>query len=158
MDVLLVLLPVFAGVPGSETLFAICSLVVLLSVVLHGGSLGLIGRDWNGLGQGTRGSISPSGGMTPPDGAIEVAADGEGPRPAQTPEAEPVPVGAGVPLAVLARPQVETDGHHSELGIHEDPHRHFADGSAPAEAGRITLDEISRLKAAGEQVATYLKS
>jgi sodium/hydrogen antiporter len=35
-SLLLVLLPVFAGVPGSERLFAITSLVVLLSVALHG--------------------------------------------------------------------------------------------------------------------------
>jgi hypothetical protein len=35
---LLILLPVFAGLPGSEQLFAICSLVVLVSIVLHGGS------------------------------------------------------------------------------------------------------------------------
>lgn len=41
---LLVLLPVFAGIPGSERLFALCSLVVLLSVVVHGGSLMLLGR------------------------------------------------------------------------------------------------------------------
>ncbi|MCI0389907.1 MAG: cation:proton antiporter [Acidobacteria bacterium] len=37
-SLLLVLLPVFAGLPGSRHLFAICSLVVLVSVVLHGGS------------------------------------------------------------------------------------------------------------------------
>ncbi|HEU0177476.1 MAG TPA: cation:proton antiporter [Blastocatellia bacterium] len=37
-SLLLVLLPVFAGLPGGEHLFAICSLVVLVSVVLHGGS------------------------------------------------------------------------------------------------------------------------
>jgi hypothetical protein len=37
-SLLLVLLPVFAGLPGSEQLFAICSLVVLVSVVLHGGA------------------------------------------------------------------------------------------------------------------------
>jgi sodium/hydrogen antiporter len=43
-SLLLVLLPVFAGVPGSARLFAICSLVVLLSVLLHGGSLMLLGR------------------------------------------------------------------------------------------------------------------
>ena len=39
---LLVLLPVFAGIPGSEQLFTICCLVVLLSVVLHGSAIGLI--------------------------------------------------------------------------------------------------------------------
>jgi NhaP-type Na+/H+ or K+/H+ antiporter len=38
-SLLLVLLPVFAGVPGSDRLFAITCLVVLLSVVLHGGGI-----------------------------------------------------------------------------------------------------------------------
>ncbi|HYJ87683.1 MAG TPA: cation:proton antiporter [Pyrinomonadaceae bacterium] len=37
-SLLLVLLPIFAGLPGSEQLFPICCLVVLMSVVLHGGS------------------------------------------------------------------------------------------------------------------------
>ena len=37
-SLLLVLLPIFAGLPGSEQLLPICCLVVLLSVVLHGGS------------------------------------------------------------------------------------------------------------------------
>ncbi len=37
-SLLLVLLAVFAGMPGSDRLFAICSLIVLLSVVLHGAS------------------------------------------------------------------------------------------------------------------------
>ena len=43
-SLLLVLLPVFAGLPGSDRLFAICSLVVLLSVVIHGGSPMLLAR------------------------------------------------------------------------------------------------------------------
>ena len=38
-SLLLVLVPVFAGVPGSEQLFTITCLVVLLSVVLHGGGI-----------------------------------------------------------------------------------------------------------------------
>ena len=43
-SLLLVLLPVFAGVPGSDRLFAITCLVVLLSVVVHGeGSRGFWG-------------------------------------------------------------------------------------------------------------------
>lgn len=41
---LLVLLPVFAGVPGSGRLFSICCLVVVMSVILHGGSLMLVGK------------------------------------------------------------------------------------------------------------------
>ncbi|HKT58803.1 MAG TPA: cation:proton antiporter [Gemmatimonadales bacterium] len=40
-SLLLVLLPVFAGVPGSEQLFTITCLVVLLSVVIHGGGMAL---------------------------------------------------------------------------------------------------------------------
>lgn len=43
-SLLLILLPVFAGLPGSKQLFALCCLVVLLSVTLHGGSLMLLGR------------------------------------------------------------------------------------------------------------------
>ena len=38
-SLLLVLLPVFAGIAGSERLFAITCLVVLISVVLHGGGI-----------------------------------------------------------------------------------------------------------------------
>jgi NhaP-type Na+/H+ or K+/H+ antiporter len=43
-SLLLILLPVFAGVPGSDRLFAVCSLVVLVSVVVHGGSPMLLAR------------------------------------------------------------------------------------------------------------------
>ncbi|HSO73472.1 MAG TPA: cation:proton antiporter, partial [Blastocatellia bacterium] len=43
-SLLLVLLPVFAGLPGSGELFSICSLAVLVSVVLHGGSPMLLAR------------------------------------------------------------------------------------------------------------------
>jgi NhaP-type Na+/H+ or K+/H+ antiporter len=42
-SLLLVLLPVFAGLDATR-LFSICSLVVLLSVLIHGGSLMLLGR------------------------------------------------------------------------------------------------------------------
>jgi NhaP-type Na+/H+ or K+/H+ antiporter len=45
---LLVLLPVFANVPGCEQLFAIASLVVLLSVVVHGGGIALLLRHRTG--------------------------------------------------------------------------------------------------------------
>jgi sodium/hydrogen antiporter len=43
-SLLLVLLPVFVELPGSERLFAITSFVVVLSVVLHGGGMGLFVR------------------------------------------------------------------------------------------------------------------
>jgi sodium/hydrogen antiporter len=65
-SLLLVLLPVFAALPGSERLFAICCLVVLLSVVVHGGSPVLLGR------RARRGT--PHEGMRPPEGMTEQAA------------------------------------------------------------------------------------
>jgi len=43
-SLLLTLLPVFAGVPGAERLFSITCLVVLSSVVLHGGAITLFLR------------------------------------------------------------------------------------------------------------------
>lgn len=43
-SLLLVLLPVFAGLPGATELFQLCSLVVLASVVVHGGSLIVLRR------------------------------------------------------------------------------------------------------------------
>jgi NhaP-type Na+/H+ or K+/H+ antiporter len=43
-SLLLILIPVFAGVPGSERLFVLCCLIVLLSVLLHGSSLMALGR------------------------------------------------------------------------------------------------------------------
>jgi len=43
-SLLLVLLAVFAGVPGSDRLFSVCSLVVLISIVLHGASPLLLSR------------------------------------------------------------------------------------------------------------------
>jgi NhaP-type Na+/H+ or K+/H+ antiporter len=41
---LFMLLPVFAGVPGSESLFTIACLVTLLSVILHGGGMAIFLR------------------------------------------------------------------------------------------------------------------
>jgi sodium/hydrogen antiporter len=43
-SLLLILFPVFAGVAGADRLFAVCSLIVLLSVVIHGTSPMLLAR------------------------------------------------------------------------------------------------------------------
>jgi sodium/hydrogen antiporter len=51
-SLLLVLLPVFAGIPGAERLFEITCLVVLLSVVVHGGGIALYLRRHGGAGAG----------------------------------------------------------------------------------------------------------
>jgi NhaP-type Na+/H+ or K+/H+ antiporter len=62
-SLLLVLLPVFAGLPGSDRLFAICCLVVLLSVVVHGASPMFLGR-----GTHRRGPVE---GTQPPPERVE---------------------------------------------------------------------------------------
>ena len=71
---LLVLLPVFAGIPGSERLFAIASLVVLLSVVLHGGGIALFMR------RGSGGAAAPAL-VRPRVGAAAAPADEGAPEP-----------------------------------------------------------------------------
>lgn len=43
-SLLLILLPIFAGVPGSDSLFRICALIVLISVVVHGSTPILFAR------------------------------------------------------------------------------------------------------------------
>jgi NhaP-type Na+/H+ or K+/H+ antiporter len=43
-SLLLILLAVFAGMPGADRLFAVCSLIVLISIVLHGASPMLLAR------------------------------------------------------------------------------------------------------------------
>jgi NhaP-type Na+/H+ or K+/H+ antiporter len=78
-SLLLVLLPVFAGLPGSEQLFAICCLVVLLSVVVHGGSPMLLGRSARrrltaeGIQPASTGPHQP---LTPTLAAADLAGDG----------------------------------------------------------------------------------
>jgi NhaP-type Na+/H+ and K+/H+ antiporter len=43
-SLLLVALPVFAGVPGSDQLLHLCSIVVIASILVHGGSLVVLAR------------------------------------------------------------------------------------------------------------------
>jgi sodium/hydrogen antiporter len=83
-SLLLVLLPVFAGIPGAERLFAITCLVVLLSVVLHGGGIALYLR---------RGPIRKSGAAAAPSAAPTAApaAAAAAPASAVTPRT-PLPV------------------------------------------------------------------
>jgi NhaP-type Na+/H+ or K+/H+ antiporter len=62
-SLLLILLPVFAGTPDSERLFAITSLVVLLSVFLHGAGIALFLRQ-------DAGPVPAAGTAAPPAQAV----------------------------------------------------------------------------------------
>jgi NhaP-type Na+/H+ or K+/H+ antiporter len=72
-SLLLVLLPVFAGIPGSTRIFEVCSFIVILSVVIHGGSPMLLAR------------IAKKQG----NGSIEVTADEADVEPEEPPEVRP---------------------------------------------------------------------
>ena len=61
-SLLLVLLAVFAGAPGAGQLFQSCCLVVLFSVVLHGGSLALAAWRTGGAAAGAGQAVRPPDG------------------------------------------------------------------------------------------------
>lgn len=83
-SLLLVLVPVFAGAPGSQYLFQLACFVVLFSVVLHGGSLMFLGRDRRPEAFGApaaapepvaidRGGVVPADGAAPSGGDVRIA-------------------------------------------------------------------------------------
>jgi NhaP-type Na+/H+ and K+/H+ antiporter len=67
-SLLLALLPVFAGIPNAEQIFTITSVVVLLSVVVHGGGTAIFLRS-----SGLLGSPGPAGVLAPLNRAAAVA-------------------------------------------------------------------------------------
>ncbi|MEJ7810229.1 MAG: cation:proton antiporter [Gemmatimonadaceae bacterium] len=123
---LLVLLPVFAGVPGSERLFTVSSLVVLLSVVLHGGGIAIYVRRREAEARAAR---------TPVISAI--AANG-----AAATSATVVSAGAtlGAPSVGRALPVADLGPRASEGA---------ADGWVPE---KITVDELRQLWSEGASV------
>jgi len=82
-SLLLVLLPVFAGIPGADRLFEITCLVVLFSVVVHGGGIALYLRRHGGAAMG-----APAPGASPAP-ATSARDPGSGPR-AREPATEAV--------------------------------------------------------------------
>jgi NhaP-type Na+/H+ or K+/H+ antiporter len=71
-SLLLVLLPVFAGMPGSVHLFQITSLVVLLSVLLHGTAIALFLRKDVGPGEKLETDAGPPAKSAPAPEAVMV--------------------------------------------------------------------------------------
>jgi sodium/hydrogen antiporter len=86
-SLLLVLLPVFAGVPGAEYLFVVTCFVVLISVVVHGGGIALYLQRIGGAASGA--AAPPSGEPAPRPTERPAAIQARPPRPA--PAGEMVP-------------------------------------------------------------------
>ena len=125
---LLVLLPVFEGVQGSAGLFAICSLVVLMSVLLHGGSLFLLG--------GKRKRGTPVVGKGQADDGPPTRQEGDGGQAASIAKPETLPTALPLTLEPLAPPTSQR-----------------ADGNgSPFVDVRISIAELRRLQALGQRV------
>jgi sodium/hydrogen antiporter len=139
-SLLLVLLPVFAGLPGGEQLFAICSLVVLVSVVLHGGAPMLLAqaarsrarREGAGIAGGAVGVTPAPGPAAAQEGA---RIDREAPREEQ-------------PVAPISRGDSTTSSEDEGGGsINATTSRRLGAEGGGAQVGsqKISLDELRRL-------------
>ncbi|HVF54540.1 MAG TPA: cation:proton antiporter [Pyrinomonadaceae bacterium] len=146
-SLLLVLLPVFAGLPGSGQLFEICSLVVLASVVLHGGSPMLLARM-------ARRRASKEAAEA--DGA-DIARD-FGPGPAVPEVINPIPSAETntVRTPATAAPESSTSSPGNSLTVTSDvepvARTGMGDNGRHIDSQRITIGELRRLWQTGEQV------
>jgi sodium/hydrogen antiporter len=127
-SLLLVLLPVFAGVPGAERLFTITCLVVLLSVVVPGGGIALYLRRHGGAAAA---APTPASSATPRPSLADTAAHPT-PRPSLADTAAH-PTARVAPRASSPRQAAATDGGD---GVPE----------------RITIQEFRDLHRSGEPV------
>jgi sodium/hydrogen antiporter len=127
-SLLFVLLPVFAGLPVGAELFQICSLVVLISIVIHGGTPLFLGRK-----QAQReASLQP----TPVSEPVS-------PTPAIAPIVPIVPM---IPLALATKPDTMDVAETDLNAAADNPEdvRYYAD--------RISIADMQRRQAAGEPV------
>lgn len=92
-SLLLTLLPIFAGIPGAERLFTVTCLVVLLSVVLHGGVIAYFLRHGAApVGAAVAAEVPASAPAAGPEAAAALAAAPVVVAPVTAaPPAEPVP-------------------------------------------------------------------
>jgi hypothetical protein len=130
-----VLLPVFAGVPGGEQLFSLCCLVVLLSVVVHGGTPAIL--NW-----ATRQPSSPPAAPRPPQTR---------PLPMLQPDSSEViaPTPNGVSTGPDGTPAAPLVGPAPTGPATADP---VPDDDSGENGDRISLAEVRRLEEAGQRV------
>jgi NhaP-type Na+/H+ or K+/H+ antiporter len=85
-SLLLVLLPVFAGIPGAERLFTVTSLVVVLSVLLHGSGMAMFLRARTEERTPPVGTLAPAGAALAAGPNATAALDGAQVEPDAHPE------------------------------------------------------------------------
>ncbi len=149
---LLVLLPVFEGIPGSDRLFAICALVVLVSITLHGGSLMLIA---NGRGRGRAGQAGTQDREQAQEpGQVGTAADTAGAGAKDSPELaeeerQRDKARRGEEAETAGLPVLHPDGREREQA---QPTVTSEALQFTADRERITVAEMRRLQERGEPV------
>ena len=144
---LLVLLPVFAGVEGGAQMFAICSLVVLLSVVVHGGTLMMVGRGRRGGGTPQPVAALAPEAVQPAASISEAAPLPLMPRPpAVEPGNENGAAGGREPLSAG-----RWDGSTSGRGIAGDQATGQGDEEV-REQDRISVEQLRMLQQQGERL------
>jgi NhaP-type Na+/H+ or K+/H+ antiporter len=132
-SLLLISLPVFAGIPGTERMFAICCLVVLISVVLHGGSPMLLAHLARRRAQEEARAAEVSRDFGAPMTADKTGTDGSG--------------------LVQIQPISERDSVGRREAVRVDDRS--SDGSNQDDENtleRISIDEVLRLQRSGEPV------
>jgi NhaP-type Na+/H+ or K+/H+ antiporter len=139
-SLLLILLPVFAGLPGSEHLFAVCSLVVLVSIVLHGGWPMLLAR------AARKRATQERTGATVNDVAREF---GRGPATAETDAEQPI---APVSSSASATPSDNEDVAACAIDSGASCQSGAGGGGVQVGSQRISLAELQRLRQAKEPV------
>lgn len=141
-SLLLVLLPVFAGIGEGTRLFQLCSVVVLLSVLVHGFSPMLLGN--------------------PRPAATPVAADAKEAKaevidqPADLPTAPPLVQEIAPQRYVASRPAIPLTQTERTASSNGQSPKVAADGSGvedvPVLPERITVDEVLELRRSAQEV------
>jgi NhaP-type Na+/H+ or K+/H+ antiporter/rhodanese-related sulfurtransferase len=146
-SLLIVLLPVFAGLAGSQQLFSICALVVLVSVVLHGGSpLLLAGLARKRAAREARALEAAGDEVSRDFGPVQI-------EPRVAPAEREAVVEAAVPTVAAHAPEAEApipEGASCELGKGSCSVPGFELGQVGPEM--ITVNEVKALFKAGEPV------
>jgi len=145
-SLLLVLLPVFAGTPGSNTLFSLCCLVVVVSVALHGGSIMAVGRLSKAASSPAAASDDaiapePADTIEPPEEGLPPAHDSTGSNGESAGTKRPGYVTTALPVAPSPVPEVPERVPAAEAAT-----------EARSDPERISIAEMQRRQAAGEQV------
>jgi NhaP-type Na+/H+ or K+/H+ antiporter len=130
-SLLLVLLAVFAGIPGSSFLFQICSLVVLVSVVVHGSSPLLLARA--ARKELERSQIPPPPGGSGTSASVSTLETDTGRKSLPVFQVPPLTNATEQPAAEINEPPGNANDNESDRV-------------------RITIDQVLRLKEAGAPV------